>query len=77
MPNRIDASVHLVEPPAEHPRPNGVIAQAEVAQLPYRHDPVLPCGKLGDPQAMVGAFSVHFTDKAPTSADSLPRLRDL
>lgn len=59
MPDRIDALVHHMQPPARDPMIDGFESQAERMQLASRNNAVLPCGKPRNPKVGWAALTSH------------------
>src|SRR5680860_859132 len=68
----VNASMNSMQPSRSHPAMHGVVADTRRAQLADRDDSMLLFAKPSHSQIGLGHFSVHMTDKWPTTR-VLPR----
>lgn len=72
MADRVDPTVHSVQPAESRAAPDRVIRQPRLAQLPNRDHAMLSARDRGDLCVGWGAFLGHIPHKAPRDADSPP-----
>src|SRR5215213_1932420 len=75
VPHRVHATVHAKQTPALRPHSDRTGAQSQLDQLTVPHQPVLPCGKRGEP-LIDGGFAgliPHIGTKTASPPDSPPQ----